>query len=296
MGCHVFADGSISLTCDELSDCEADADTDADTNADFTLSAGIARSLTVTESWLASAYDPPDFTAHIEKGGAGSTAGAVAYSAETDRLYVADNGALFVFGPGSDNVNTFELPVVEPVIDIEPIGQSLYLITEHWLLIQSGPAQELTLINDNGDDLGFASMTAEDTTLYIVSDANAAGPDLYAFDTQTDLVETIATGFDNNSARVDGDIFFGTDGELMACSMAGAIYSIDEMLSGSTAAVRTYVSNTIDDVLTCGQDPDSGRYLVASASEGLYVIASGEDDLLLTLTTSSLTTRGAHIY
>ena len=298
VGCHVFADGEISLTCDDLADCgDADTGSPFDTTLDLSLSAGLALSMTDTESWLAGAFDPPDLTASVQKGGSGSTAGAIAWSADRNRLFLADGGAFYVFGPDKTDINKFEIPTLETVLDIQPIGQSVYLITTGWLIEQPSPKAELSTINDNSEGLGFVSMTADDTTLYLISDDGSDGSDLYTFDTESDFVDLSAENFDSDAARVDGDIFQGADGALMSCSTAGSIYSLTEMIStGTTSEDVASVSTSLDDVLTCGFDTDSGRYLVISASMGLFIIAPGEDDTLVDLTIDGQTLEGAHIY
>jgi hypothetical protein len=298
-GCHVFSSGEIPLTCDELADCGSDTDSGSDTTApeDLSLSVGIALSMLDAERWLAAAYDPPDLDPRVQKGGPGSTAGAVAWSVDRNRLVLAAEGALFVFGPNETDIKKFPLPTLEPVRDMEVVGQAVYLITDSWIIGQPSPSADPALINDSGEGLGFISMLADGPTLYVVTQGSGAGPDLYTFQTESDTADLIAAGFDTDSTRVGGDIFLGTDGALMSCSETGEIYDLDALLDGGDGApIAGPTALSISDALTCGIDPDSGRYLVISATGGLLLFSADGEDLQVPLTAEGGTLGGAQIY
>ncbi|MFT5684022.1 MAG: hypothetical protein ACI8RZ_004963 [Myxococcota bacterium] len=293
-GCHVFADGEIPLTCDDLADCGADSDTDSGTPSEFSVSAGIALSMTDGESWLAIAYDPPDLNPRVQKGGLGSTAGAVAWSADRSRLFLADDGALLQLGPNETDIKKFELPTLEPVLDMAAVGQSVFLITDSWIIGQLTPSADPVLINSE-ESLGFISMVSDGALLTVATSDNA-GPDLYRLDPKTSEAEIVAEDFDSSADRVSGDLFFDAE-VLMSCSNTGSIYDLDDLLGGGAGEPVVSPSTlSLTDVLTCGVDPDSGRYFVISASQGLIILAPDEDDIQLDLTGDGYTLGGAQIY
>ena len=297
--CHVFADGEIGVTCDELPDCESDADTDADldTDLDLELSAGVALSTTDVQQWLATAYAPPDLTPRLERGGPGDTTGAVAWSVDRNRLYLASDGVLYVLGASKTDITRFEIPTDEPVLDMEPVGQSLYLITESWLLLQPSPNSELERLNETSDGLQFLSMTLDGDFLYIISSEGSSGPDLLALETATGARTLLHEDFASSNARINGDIFIGADGNLMSCSRAGAIYSLDAMLDGDTdPEVLSFVESNIEDALTCGQDARTGRYMVISSASGLFLTTPGEAEIQVQIAEAGHTIDGAYIY
>ena len=230
-GCHVFADGEIPLTCDDLADCGTE--TSGDSGAlqdDFSLSAGLALSMTDAEQWLAIAYDPPALDPQLQKGGYGSITGAIAWSADRNRLFLAADGALFAFGSDKSDISKFELPVFEDVRDMVTIDQSVFMITDSWLIKQPSPTEEALVLNDSDGGLGFVSMVADGLSLYIVAVKDDAGASLYRYDTETDDIELLADGFDSSTEKIEGDLFFDEAGALMSCSAAGEIYILDDLI------------------------------------------------------------------
>ena len=294
-GCHVFASGDILLTCDDLADCGAINPTDSGGEDFVELSVGIALSISDDESWLAGTFAPPDLSPDYQRGGPGSTAGAVLWSADRSRLFLTDHETLFILGSEPDDVKKVEIPTSEDILDIALNDSGLYLITSNWLFEQVAPSAALTTLSSPILGLDFAAITTTDTELFMVTD-NGASPDLYSLDTNSGNVNLLAEDFDTNSGRVAGDIFIGPSGELMGCSPVGAIVSIDEMTAGTSPEVYAFVSTTIDDVLACGYDSSIDHYLVISASQGLFITALGEDDIQLPLLSEGQMLSGASIY
>ncbi len=302
-GCHLFSSGTIDLTCDELGSCDEDTSAlvdSADTGAELLLSQGVVLSVVdEADAWMAGVFDPPTLSARFEKGGTGSLAGAAAYSPDRNRMFVAADGALYTFGPSEDSIDKVELPVSEPVHDIQPVDQALFLVTDSWLLHQPAPGAPISVLND-GDNTPseLTGITlGEDGLLYIVDSGSSDGPDVYSIDPESSEPTTIGENIDSNAARVNGDLFIGPDGALMSCSGAGAVYSIDDLISSSKSPeVIAFVSTTIDDVLACGWDEAVGRYLIASGTEGIFATIPGEDDLRLFPAGEDVTALGAYIY
>lgn len=297
-GCHVFADGEIPLTCDDLADCDPVFGADSGVPQDaFTLSAGLALSMTDVEQWLAIAYDPPALDLQLQKGGYGSTAGAVSWSSDRNRLFLAADGALLAFGADKSDIKKFELPTAEGVRDMVTLNQSVFLISNSWLIKQPSPNAEAIVLNDSDGGLGFVSMVADGLSLYIVAVKDDGGPSLYRYDTETDDIEMLAEAFDVSTEKIDGDLFLDDAGALMSCSAAGEIYILDEVIAdGIETPIVSPSVLTVSDVLTCGIDPETGRFLVISASQGLIVLSPDEDDVRIELTAEGHTLGGAQIY
>ena len=299
-GCHVFASGDIPVTCDDLDDCGTLGGGDSGLPAadpELTLSVGLALSMSDGETWLAGIYDPPDLSPRIEKGGTGGTSGAVAWSEDRKRLYVADGGVLYVYGPSEADIGQFALPTTEAIVDIQPYDQSVFLITTSWIIVQATPNAEPVILNDNGDGLDLVALTADESLVYVISDGDTDGPDLFAYDPSTDEAYPMAKDFDSNGARIGGDIFVGPDNTLMSCSLVGAIYSVDELLSGSAdPTIYAFLETSVEDVITCGYDAGQDSYLVISASEGLFVLGPEGDEVNASLTSGGQALGGAYIY
>lgn len=282
-GCHVFADGSIPCTRDELpcneadadadsdadtdTDTDADADTDTDADADPVLGAiyvartGSSHEMVVLDSALQEVASQ-SITVALNGPIAWRPSDSTVLTALDESLYTMSRGTLSFVGTLDDIVT-----------DIAPGEQFFYIATPSSLY--RGSSQGFELLNTGFielDSLFWAD--AAQSLLYLVDRGGAGGhPSLYSYTPGTGGFAEELAGYDTTRNRSE-DGFLGPGEQPFVCSAAGGVFAIADIAAGTTVPERI-ATGGLTDVFDCAYDPGTDEVMIFSASRGVLRVGAG---------------------
>ena len=296
-GCHLFADAYIERTCEDLPlGCGGTVDTSSTDTSDsgqvpIEYGSHMVLGVQSGDQLAIEVYSPEgDLAATMSvqltaltNQDLDAALGPVAYDPDNGVFYFYDNVSMQVhIMPESGS--SVELDAYYSAQDILIMGGIAYLGVQYYVFSFD------PLLADGLDLATFetyfynveAVFPAYDDSLYVVSlglnDDDL--PDLYRGDTTSKEVVLAYEDFDDGQNRAQ-DGFSGPDGQPFVCSIAGAVYRIEDLAMGDRTPVafpsevemeQLFGSSVLSDVVDCGWDDLSGRYLLLSRSAGLLSI------------------------
>lgn len=264
LGCHLFADARVECVAGEA--CAADSAADSgsvDTGAvPGGPVLGWALSLEGEDRTVVRRYN-----ARGQQVGAWDRVGAVGAVAVESGSYdgVVVDGSTLASLPAEGEVTRFDLPVQES-FDVA-LGNGVAWIATGNDVYGFSPRSsfELSLA---GGGLGWGtSLELDGDNLWVV-DAGDGRPDVLRYDVQTYELLDLRQDVDTTVARIRA-VFTGPAGEPYGCSGAGAVYRVADIEAGVVEVVA-WVQTGADDVSDCAWDPESGHWLAASPSKGVF--------------------------
>lgn len=260
LGCHLFADARVECAAGEP--CVADSGVDDTGAAPGNPVLGWALSLEGDDRSVVRRYNPRGQQVGVWDGV--GVAGAVAVESGSQDGVVVEGSTLASL-PAEGDVTRFELPVLE-TFDVDLVNGVAWIAAGNDVYGFSPRSSfEFSL---TGGALGRATSLALDGYDLWVVDAGDGLPDVLHFDVQTyDLLDHYED-LDTTVARVRA-VFIGPDGEPYGCSGAGAVYRLADLGAGVVEVVA-WVQTGADDVTDCAWDPESGHWLAASPSTGVF--------------------------
>ena len=287
--CHLFADGSIPCSADELPDCaqvegdadadtdadtdadadgdsDTDADSDADTDADADTDVGIsevavALSAKGSSQWRFLAVNE-DAEADLDLTGSGDILGAPMWVPSFQQGGVATDAELYLIsdsGPElaaglSFGINDAAYVAADDAIYVGS-DTALWLYTFDGFERVDGSFERLTHVMSDG--LG----------LWLIDLGLDGKPTLYSYTSAGGLSLEIED-YDSIEGRSEA-AFVGADGDVWVCSQGGGTWAVADIAAGSTSPARL-AQGALTDVVDCGYDPGTDEVLMISASQGIF--------------------------
>jgi len=291
-GCHLFADGSIPCTADELPDCaevegdadtdtDADSDTDADADADSDADsdadtdsdtdtdigdpeAAVALSLNAGASaWRFLGIDETGAEA-FDVGGSGALTGAPMWVPGSGNAAVVTGTELWVMN--SDGAS-FQSDAGVPLVDAaySAASDTVWAVSEEGLW---GDQFDGTGINLYANDFARnAHVLVNNSAVWIIDLGKDGRPDLLRY-TQTEGLSVEHEDYDTIEGRSIG-AYLGPDDRVWVCSEGGGTWAVDAIASGDTSPNRL-AQGALTDVIDCGYDPGTDEVLMISKSQGVF--------------------------
>ena|GEM_PF-2742118 len=287
--CHVFDDGEISATCDELPGClEVPVDTgDSGTSV---VSAGFGFAVASVDD------DGVNYALEYYQGGEliHSLTGlenpsdegfgeGLEYNSETEtffftvtptQLYEVSAKTLEVMGYDSTEMEMTAL---------ESDGSDI------WAILKGSFQQNIGRIDFSTKTFDkFSVDTSSLDTLFSDGDGglyllDRTDVSVFSIDAAAESIEQVISGFDDGSRVVSA--FFGPEDSLYSCSSAGAIYQVSDLESGSLVPVVYSEELAGETVGACAYDASTSSYVVVTQAA---VYRLGPDGSLEELATPAL--------
>jgi len=274
--CHVFSDGTIDVTCDDLPACSgtdtATVDT-ADTGAPgLTLGAGVGYAATDGERWTLAAVDS-DLAVTFQRSGLGDFSGPLDYNPETGQATVATTDRLYVFGPDSDDIQSFLMPTAGAPAGLARASFGTIVVTDAEIVYQAATTAEPVQVAKTAAFVGnfmSAFSSAAGDLVYVVSTHDGTGA-LYSLQPDTGIA-VVAEDLGVLASRdLGGGGFSGDGGALSFCSVDGTVYEMATSSTGGVDAVAQAEAAT--DVIRCAWDSDTQQHLMLQADGTLLTVS-----------------------
>lgn len=295
-GCHVFEDGSINVTCDELPACQTTVDTAEDTGMPLPeLSLGFGYAAVDEDSWTMTAHNGT-LDVVFQRSGLGAFQGPFDYDPATGRGIVATADRLYVMGPDADSLTSHLMPTTLEPIDMARLSDGIILITEADIVFQETPA-ETPEIKAEGwlfEGRHIAVFTDGDDA-YILNAGKDGRGDLFSYTKGEQLEFKAFSLVEDAQQDLGGGGFIGAEGAISFCSNDGEIRHLSDLIDGNQEP--SLLIPTTDRVVRCAWDNEQQRYLALQEDGTLLVSASdGATSEQISLLRSDMTMNHGHFF
>ena len=260
--CHVFDNGEISTTCDEMDGCgSASGETGIETGGFFGFAVA---SYDEDNGVLALEYFEDDavvVSAEVELESEPSS--GLEYNANAETFYFTSDSGTVQSVTGDGDIGDVFSSTLE-ITALEAIGDYILSIVSGSLFqVPKGSAgDDGTVIDgDFGELYGLFVGSNED--VYAL-DYDGSHSSVFTVDSEAGTAEKTVSGFDDGLRSVGA--FVGHQGEIYSCSRAGAIYNVNDLSDGNAVPVA-FADDLLDsDAGACGYDATTGSYIIGSSN------------------------------
>ncbi|MFT4978144.1 MAG: hypothetical protein ACI8S6_004052 [Myxococcota bacterium] len=299
-GCHVFADGTVDVTCDDLPACSSVVDTAADTGEFLAteLSLGVGLAATDGERWSISAHEAPELSLTFQRSGLGDFGGPVDYNPLTGRALVATTQRLYVFGPEDDAIASHLMPTTQPPVALLRASFGALILTSGSIVYQEAPAEAPILIIPSTvtveGPLLSAFSSSDKQTAYLISAGSTGAGALYAYTPGAGL-SLVEEGFAPGVLTLlGGGGFIGPDNEILFCSVDGAVHKLTDLVAGDSEAMLQLAATA--DIIRCAWDETASRYLALQSDGALQVTSTSGETTAVALLRDGLSATSGHFF
>lgn len=275
--CHVFEEAVVQCTTDlpcASGGGDADADTDADTDTDTATDTGEepgeptlgwAISLVGGTSGRVRVYEPVNREIIAEWSAFGTIGGMAYYQpADLAGVLLSDEDILLLNSDGTTTSQGGGLG--NGIWDATRLGNKGALAYEGGVVSFDAALNRTTELVPQGTFTTLQYIGGSNNLAYF-SDPATGGPDLYSVSTDG-TYGLLIEDYDSSTTR-GVNVFSGVDGEAFACSTAGAVYAINDLVDGERSPYA-YYDGGLTDVETCDWDAGSKQFLLYSPTMGIY--------------------------
>ncbi len=286
--CHLFDGGAIDRTCDDIPGCGQLGDPGDTGEAPMQVGTGVALRLSDAGGGYAVTLDPPYLAPTVWGSWTDGPEGPVALAEQTEQLLVAGAEQVYgLSGPG-EAPRVYDGPGVD-LNDVATSGRYAWMVGDTELVrldLSGGEVEDDTAEAGVSWDALRSVFVDEDGFTWLLDLGPGGGrPDLWAFYGSPSEVSLVAEDFASNRAPCGAGGFVGPDGDLYTCSVSGAVYALDTVVeataNGEEPTEEAFLDQGVSDVIACGWDAGSERFLVVSAALGVWAIAGGVADVQL---------------
>jgi hypothetical protein len=258
--CHVFDNGEIPKTCDELTGCGSSTE---ETGLEAVGTFGFAvASYDEDNSVLALEYFEDDavvLSAEIELETAPSS--GLEFNANAETFYfTSSSGDVQSVTADGDQSDVFSSTL--DITALEASGDYIYALVSGsvYQVPKGGDGGEGMIINgDFGEGYGlFASPNGEVYALGYDGEASS----VLAIDAEAGTASKTIESFDDGLRSVGA--FVGHQDEIYSCSRAGAIYNVSDLRDGDTVPAAFASELLESNAAACGYDATTASYIIGS--------------------------------
>jgi len=284
--CHVFDNGEITKTCDELPSCGDDSD-DTGSSASGSFGFALASGLEDYSQYALQYYQDGELVHDFEA------------DVNLDEAEDFGEGLEYVSDPATFYFTLTSTKVVEVTVSSLEV-EMFSLSTDMRALESDGELFYAIMVGDDGDSvIRRVDLENEDFDTYAVSTDSIDGlfsdadgvvyvldretPSVLTLDSDSQSADIVASGFDDGTRVVSA--FIGPEDELYSCSSVGAVYRVSDLEAGDL--VPLVYSEELADISVglCAYDPTTSTYVLAT-QEAIYSL--GLDGSVETIATPPL--------
>ncbi len=259
--CHVFDSGEISVSCDEMDNCDpSPADTATPNNKGQLLGFALA-AYDATSGLLTLEYVEDDTIVVSKTVTVKTTPGSgLEYAPATASFYFSTSTGLIQHASEAGDVTTI-FSSENAVNALESKDSDLYAAIGGVIHKVPEDTLEDTLVID-GDFNDISDLfTGPNNDLYVL-DHDGESASIWTIDTESSTASRSFSGLDGGDRTVGA--FVGREDVIYTCSNAGGIYIADELAKGNLIPTA-FPSQLFDSATTsCGYDAATGSYIIGT--------------------------------
>ena len=270
-GCHVFDDGAIDQTCNELPNCGGSTyDTGLDTANDandigFAIASFDEDASELQIEYIEGGEVVYSVASEVNQAPGFQIGEALEYDVAGGIFYFALTGMDIVSWPVEDSTGKSAqmYSLANPIMSLESDGDYLYADINNVLKRVNFETAQFEILSNVFESIDGLFADHNDS-VYVVDRETIS---VSRLDSESGEIETVASGFDDGTRLKSA--FIGYNDELYTCSSAGAIYSVANLADGNQ--VPSSYSDDIgsSEVAFCAYDPATTGYVLAT-QEAIY--------------------------